>query len=152
MVHWDEKTCQGQNASRESLCPITSSFIMPARYKDFLSQKLDLNSVLPWCLNSSPPPTESDTVVSGRFNQTNVFVSTQDVSSAFWSGSNLIIYLLSYIKFICWNSFLNKYLFLYVVHWNKRGRMVSLYHLKYNTFLYINSRNMKIFGHNSIVE
>lgn len=25
--------------------------------------------------------------------------------------------------------------------------MVSLYHLKYSTFLYINSRNVKIFGH-----
>lgn len=76
----------------------------------------------------------------------------QNVSSAFWSWLNLIIYLLSYIKFTYWNIFLNKYLFLYVVHWNTRGRMVSLYHLKYNTFLYINSRDMKIFGHNSIVE
>ena len=76
----------------------------------------------------------------------------QDMSFAFLSWSNSIIYLLFYIKFTCWNIFLNKYLFLYVAHWNKRGHVVSLYHLKYNTFMYINSRNMKFLVINSIVE
>lgn len=128
------------------------SFIMPALYKDFLSQKLDLKSALPWCLNSSPHQPEVILLQVVDSIKLTLYLSLMQTESCILEliEFNYLLTLLHQIHLL--KHFPKQIPISVCSTLNTRGRMVSLYHLKYNTFLYINSRDMKIFGHNSIVE